>query len=132
MILPGILMAAMMTSGCVTNIRELENPQLGFDLPESDCILIEWQECSAARPCMRGDWNGRDYALGFHESPSVVTGKLGNEPVKLLLDQSSVFAYGNHVIEMTYTDAPKKTVLAVTWNEQDQKLIDAQLVQSDN
>lgn len=132
MTLPTMMVAlSMLASGCITNAREFENPEQAFDLPDTDCLLIEWQNCSEDRPCIHGDWNGRAYALGFSASPALVAGKFGDGTLSLALDDSSIFSYGNRVIEMTFTDAKKHAYLDVTWNELDQKLIDAQFVADD-
>src|SRR5262245_55781627 len=88
-------------AGCATAPRR-EAARAAFDLPESDALLIEWRNCPAARPCMRGDWEGREFLLGFRESPETITGHLGTRPLELKLDETSVYAYGNQIIEMTY------------------------------
>lgn len=126
-----IVALASMATGCLTGAEAHRPPSMAFDLPESDVLLIEWQECHESKPCMKGAWDGRDFAFGFHDSPSTVVGRLGREPMQLEIDGSNVYSYGNKVVEMIYTDKSGHTLLSVTWNEQDQTLIDVQLVQTE-
>jgi len=103
----------------------------GFDVPETDGILIEWRGCSAAAPCIRGELGGKDYKLGFADAPSVLKGHVGDANVELQLDPGSVFRLGDHALEMIYTDADRRTALTLTWNERDQRPIDHRLFRND-
>lgn len=118
-------------AGCVTPSSP-SRPSFATDLEpgETDGILIEWRRCLAASPCMRGkDTLGVAYALGFSDSPSVVKGTRAGRPVELRLDPDSVFRLGDHAIEMRFASA--ELLLAVTWNELEQKLLDHDLVVKD-
>jgi hypothetical protein len=94
-------------------------------------VLIEWLKSEAKTPCMRGEWSGEPYKLGFDASPALVTGHLGDRPIRLALDSESVTRLGDHAIEMTFRDPAARARLAVTWNELAQKPIDARLVIED-
>jgi hypothetical protein len=100
----------------------------GFEVPESDGILIEWRGCSVANPCIRGEWHDAPYVMGFDGSPSVVAGTVKGRALRLELDAKSLFRLGAHALDMRFTDPPHRTVLSVTWNELAQRPIDSQLV----
>jgi hypothetical protein len=114
--------------GCVTGASETPAPSFVTDLPpdDTDGILIEWRRCLATAPCMRGDADGKAYALGFVDSPSLVRGEVAGKAVDLALDPASVYRLGDHAIEMTFKG--KDTLLQITWNELEQKLIGHALV----
>lgn len=115
-------------AACVSPAPRTSSFATPFDLPDSDTILVDWAKCPETKPCIRGSWEEATYSLGFHNSPGILAGLLGSQKIQLKLDADSIYSYGNQVLEMTFADAQRRTVVAVTWNERDQKLIDAQLV----
>lgn len=97
---------------------------------ETDGVLIEWRNCQIAKPCMQGTINGKPYTLGFPDSPSTVTGKIGQEEVRFDLDPSSIYRLGDHDIELRFLNQKSGLALDVSWNELDQRLIDHDLLEA--
>lgn len=116
--------------GCITPSPRSDEPSFATDLApdDTDGILIEWRACAADKPCMAGDVGDKDeaYRLGFADSPSKITGTVGKRAVELKLDPRSVFRLGDHALELTFRGSG--LLLALTWNELDQRLLDHDLV----
>ncbi len=125
----GLLTAPL--SGCVTSQSYAPSFASGFEVPESDGILIEWHNCTDANPCITGDLDGEPYAFGFHESPSQLVGTLAGKQLHLGLDPASVYRLGDHVIDLLFADAKHETYLTLTWNELDQRPIESRLIPPD-
>ena len=120
-----LLLSGVGVSACA-GTRQASTPSFYTDLEaeETDGILIEWRNCSQAAPCMTGNLAGKPYNLYFPDSPSNVAGTVGGKAVKLVLQAQSVFRLGDHAIELVYLDRRSGATLEVSWNEQDQVLID--------
>lgn len=125
--------ACCLATACVTQeTRQGASFATGFDTPESSAVLIDWSSCTEKSPCINGDAaNGAPYKLGFKGSPSVVYGKAGDKVVKLDLEPESLFRLGDHALEMLFADKKGNTVLALTWNERDQRPVSSELVLPD-
>jgi hypothetical protein len=106
--------------GCQTPERQAPSFATGFDVPESDGILIEWHGCVEPEPCMTGEAGATPFRLAFKDSPAVVTGALGDRKVRLELDPDAVFRLGDHVLELLYVEKETGLRLELTWNELDQ------------
>ena len=125
-LLGGLLLTSL--AGCTTTVRQGPSFAAGFDVPESDGVLIEWHNCTETAPCIAGRYQGQSYALGFQGSPGVVAGQVGGLDVRFELDPSSIFRLGDHALELTFAEQRGGTVLDLTWNELDQEPIAAELI----
>ncbi len=125
------LFAVALAPACATKDRIAPSFATNLDVAETDGMLVEWQACAATHPCIKGEVGDEPYAFGFEESPSVLLGKIGTRTVRMKLHPDSVARLGDHVIEMEFSDRKSRSFLTLSWNEEEQKLIDADLISND-
>lgn len=123
------LLSLLTLLGCFASRPQEGGPSFATDIgPDTDGILVEWHNCAATKPCVRGEVDGASYQFHFVDSPSAMTGKLGAQEMHLALDPNSVYRLGDHAIELRFRDAKSGAFLDLTWNERDQRLIDHDLI----